>query len=57
MVIAPVMVMGPPFWREPDIVEPEGANQEREEQEQGDKHWHESILCGSLPDVALARSE
>ena len=57
MVIAPVVVICMSFWWEPDIVEPEGANEEHEEQEQGDKHRHDSILCGSLPDVALARRE
>lgn len=55
-VVAFLFVSSPLGW-EPDVMEPQGARQDSEEQEQGYKHWHNDVLYCCIPNVLLAHSE
>ena len=57
MVVFPFLFVHSPLGWEPDVMEPQGAHNEYEDQEQGYKDWHNDVLSCCIPDVLLAHSE
>ena len=57
MVEVSFLFVSSPLRWEPDVMEPQGAHKDHEEQEQGDERWHNGILYCCIPDVLPAHFE